>query len=776
MKKAGLFRLTSIGGKFTVLTISIVIIAMVLLFATMQIQQDRQLKEEVKNFEIAEKERIKQTLKNYVTVAYETIEAEYKNAQDNAYLQKTYGLRLEGIIDTAYSILAHKVDLYESGALSLREAQNQAMQEINKIRYDDGTGYIWINDMGTPIPRMIMHPTVPSLDGQILDDPNYNCAYKTDKNLFQAFVDVCRASGEGYVDYLWPKPTESGLTEDQPKLSYVRLFEPWEWVIGTGIYIDDAVVDAKEKSLSVIKNMRYDGGTGYFWVNDTTLPIPTMIMHPTVPDLDGKVLDDPNYNCAYGTDKNLFQAFAEVCLASGEGYVDYLWPKPTESGLTEDLPKLSYVQIFEPWDWIVGTGAYIDSIDMAVAEKAEAAARQTANLTRNMIIVTAILIIGSIFFTLVFSRKISKSLFLVSNLSKEIAEGNLSMEKPSIKSRDEVGILAGSFGTMLDSLNKVLSQVNDAVDQVSSGADQVAQASQALSQGATEQASSLEEISASLNEVNSQSNQNAETAGEANAIAKTAAENAEKGNEQMKQLLNAMSKIGDSSDEIRKVVKVIEDIAFQINLLALNANVEAARAGKYGKGFAVVAEEVRNLAVRSADAVKETTKMVDEVTENIQEGTKGAENTAGQLEEIANGSTKVADFLGEIALASKEQAQGVEQINDGVGQIDQVTQSNTASAEESAAAAEQLSAQAEQLKALVAKFKLAAKSLEKTEALQSKPEKAQPPHADSSSSSAETQREMVGVAVQDGPNGSPHKQTVKPKDVIKLDDDDFGKF
>ncbi len=286
---------------------------------------------------------------------------------------------------------------------------------------------------------------------------------------------------------------------------------------------------------------------------------------------------------------------------------------------------------------------------------------------------------------------------------EQVANKDLTIDIRKASEKDQLG---ESLIIMKNSLNELLAQVNEAVDQVSSGADQVSQASQNLSQGATEQASSLEEISSSMTEVNSQSKQNAENATEANALAKKAAEDARNGNEQMERLNRSMENINNSSEEINKVVKVIDDIAFQINLLALNANVEAARAGKYGKGFAVVAEEVRNLAVRSADAVKETTAMVEDSVRNITEGTEAATSTAEALAEIVDGVGKVAEFLGEIAMASKEQADAIEQITNGIDQIDQVTQSNTASAEESASASEELASQSQQLQAMIAQFKI----------------------------------------------------------------------
>lgn len=288
-------------------------------------------------------------------------------------------------------------------------------------------------------------------------------------------------------------------------------------------------------------------------------------------------------------------------------------------------------------------------------------------------------------------------------LAREIADKNLRVDVSVESQADELGT---ALQDMVASLNELLGQITESIDQVTSGAEQVSQSSQSLSQGAAEQASSLEEVSSSVTEINSQSQGNAENAVEANALAKDAANNAESGNAQMKQLTEAMEAINASAGEIGKVVKVIDDIAFQINLLALNANVEAARAGKYGKGFAVVANEVRNLAVRSAEAVKETSGMVEESVSNIERGNQSVGATAKELEGIVEGISKVAGLLDEITAASKEQANGIEQVTGGLDQIDQVTQANTASAEESASASEELATQADQIRSLIREFRL----------------------------------------------------------------------
>lgn len=378
-------------------------------------------------------------------------------------------------------------------------------------------------------------------------------------------------------------------------------------------------------------------------------------------------------------------------------------------------------------------------------------------------------------------KEMQQALQYKAGLVEKVADGDLTIDVKVASEKDGLGM---SLVKMVESLNDLLGQVNSAVDQVSAGSDQVSQASQSLSQGATEQASSLEEISSSANQINSQSKQNADNATEANALAKKAESDATAGNQQMKELVTAMERINSSSDEINKVVKVIDDIAFQINLLALNANVEAARAGKYGKGFAVVAEEVRNLAVRAAAAVKETSKMVEDSISNIKTGNGLVDITAKQLGDIVDGAGKVANFLEEIATASREQAQAIDQITSGLDQIDQVTQANTASAEESASASEELASQAQQLQAMIARFKL--KSDTRMEMRYLSDHRTSVGYGDrtvkvqSSVDSRPGQKPRTVAPATKG-KGTPKKEPtgirpVDPAKVIRLDDDDFERF
>lgn len=292
-----------------------------------------------------------------------------------------------------------------------------------------------------------------------------------------------------------------------------------------------------------------------------------------------------------------------------------------------------------------------------------------------------------------------------------VAQGDLTGDIVLASNQDRLG---SSLRTMTESLNEVLGQVNNAVEQLNSGAGQVATASQALAQGATEQASSVEQINASVTQITGQAQRNAQSALASSQAARQSRLEAVDGNREMKGLMELLEKMTKASEETKVIVKTIDDIAFQVNLLALNANIEAARAGKFGKGFSVVAEEVRNLAVRSAHAVEETSRKVEANLTTIREVNTTARKTQGQLEGIASGATKIADSLEEIAASSQEQSRSLAEIGKGLDQIDQVTQANTASAEESSAAAEELSGQTHQLRNLVDQFRLRSRALPKT--------------------------------------------------------------
>jgi methyl-accepting chemotaxis protein len=263
-----------------------------------------------------------------------------------------------------------------------------------------------------------------------------------------------------------------------------------------------------------------------------------------------------------------------------------------------------------------------------------------------------------------------------------------------------------ALNTTLYSMNDLLGQINMNVSQVSTGSNQLATTSNELSKGAQQQASAIEEMSSTLVQLTSQTNTNSENSNIADELTRKVGSDAELGTDKMKTMLNAMKEINSASEDISKIIKVIDEIAFQTNLLALNAAVEAARAGEHGKGFAVVAEEVRNLAGRSANAAKETTDLIETTMKRVEFGSNVANETDRALKDIVNGVEKVSGIVSEIAAASKEQSTGLNQLNTAVSSIDQVTQSNASGAEETAAASEELAAQATEVQSLISKFEI----------------------------------------------------------------------
>ena len=391
--------------------------------------------------------------------------------------------------------------------------------------------------------------------------------------------------------------------------------------------------EAKKKARETIKNLRYDADD-YFWINDMEV---RMVMHPISPEMDGQDLskkEDPN-------GKRIFVAFVDLCRTQGEGFVDYLWPKP---GFSQPVRKISYVKSFPEWGWIIGSGIYLDDV----------------------------------------RTEISRILYIIVGLASLVVMGSLVLSYRMSKS------ISGP-------IRHIIGGLTDAAEQVASASRQVSTASQSLAEGASEQAAALEETSATIEEMATMGRRNAENASGANTLMSETSGVVDEANHTMIRLTDSMREISAASEETAKIVKTIDEVAFQTNLLALNAAVEAARAGEAGAGFAVVADEVRNLAMRAADAAKNTANLIEGTVEKIKNGSDLVAKTNEAFGRVAAGAKKVGELVGEISAASNEQAQGVDQINKAASEMDEAVQKSAASAEESASAAEEMNSQAEQM-------------------------------------------------------------------------------
>jgi len=307
--------------------------------------------------------------------------------------------------------------------------------------------------------------------------------------------------------------------------------------------------------------------------------------------------------------------------------------------------------------------------------------------------------------TLLLYRQIAVPLKRAVDVLRLVASGDLTATL-DVESDDEVGMMAGALNEALEKLRSTLQKVADSAANASSSSQQLAAASEAIASGAQEQAASLEETSASLEEITASVRQSADNAQQASQLAAGSKDSALQGQEVVSKAITAMSEINVASAKISEIISTIDEIAFQTNLLAVNAAVEAARAGDEGRGFAVVASEVRSLAQRSALAAKEIKGLIQDTLRKVDAGTALVNHSGETLQGIVGSVKHVTDIVGEIAASSAEQSTGVEQVNNAMTQMDRVTQSNSAQTEELSATAQTLSEEAARLMELVSIFTL----------------------------------------------------------------------
>lgn len=347
------------------------------------------------------------------------------------------------------------------------------------------------------------------------------------------------------------------------------------------------------------------------------------------------------------------------------------------------------------------------------------------------------------------------------NLKLEVIEAFQKLSKGDFTFEAE-GVIKDPLQQANDSLNNTIVQVQTTSEIINSGASKLVDSSQTLSEGTTSQAAALEEFAHSMETLASRTQQSTENAMNANKLSETSREHAENGNQQMDQMQRAMEEINLSSENISKIIRVIDEIAFQTNLLALNAAVEASRAGRYGKGFAVVAEEVRSLAQRSAEAAKETTEMIEDAIRKVKAGTQIADETASVLEKIVSSVTEATAIIDQISIASNEQSTKINEINTGLSHVNTVIQHNSQVASENASISEKLFAQSQALKEMVAHFKLQVQSKEQTQPPSPTSYKSLEPSTDPGSA------DISMPLLEDDPNAS-------KEDPIFLTDEKFRK-
>jgi methyl-accepting chemotaxis protein len=549
-------------------------------------------------------------------------------------------------VEVAHSLVAHYHAEAVAGRLTEAEAKARALQNLAALRYG-AEDYFWVNDMH---PNMLMHPFKPELNGT-------DISQNKDANgvrMFQEMVDVVRADGAGFVAYDWPKPNAE---VPSPKISYVMGFEPWGWVVGSGVYTDQIAAAVGRAALALgglaLLVALLVGGAGWWVGRSVARPV---------------------------------SALAGRMRALADG--DHAAPIP---GLGRR-------------DEIGGMAAAVEVFRDAVVEKARLAGEtqaQRAETERERA-----------------AREAEKA--AEADADREtmaaLGEGLSAMAHGNLGFRIErdfpakAAQLKTDFNAAIGQLEEALSVVVSNASTIRNGAGEISQAADDLSRRTEQQAASLEETAAALDQITATVNRTASGARQAAEVVQAARGDAETSGVVVRDAVTAMGAIEKSANEISQIIGVIDEIAFQTNLLALNAGVEAARAGEAGRGFAVVATEVRGLAQRSAEAAKEIKALITTSTAQVGSGVALVGQTGEALQRIVDRVAEIDTLVSEIAASAQEQAIGLGEVNTAVNQMDQVTQQNAAMVEQTTAASHSLAREADALARSVGRFNVSGRA------------------------------------------------------------------
>ena len=787
-----MFRDISIKGKLLLLSLITIIVVSLSITIDSLYSINKLSNENINRYKEESYAKKELELKNYVSLAMKTVESYHERTaidkikvevQDDLKKQTNF---LFSILESEYIKLK---DVLSEDALKQR-----LKSIVDATRYGD-SGYFWVNDTNAV---MVIHPIKPALNGKDLS------AFKDDagKQIFSEFAALAKKEGEGFVDYVWAKP---GFEKPQPKVSFIKLFKPYNWVVGTGEYVSDVSSKIQEESKKAIADMRY-GKDGYFWINDSS---PKMVMHPIKPALVGQDLSENKD--AKG--KKHFVEMVEVVKNNKDGgLVKYFWDRPEKKG--DPREKFSYVQKFEPWDWIIGTGAYVDDIEADVALMEEKTKEEINNIILSISIFSLIAIfIVYLIYSYLIKKMIIKPLENLNDAILDISSNNSSSDIIEKTSNDEIGHLVDSFNGYVSKLkagyeedSKVIEEVDSVIEKVNNGFyvykiektssnaqvmklrdsinsmisktndnltnlnnilmqygnsdftpnSKITESSKAngiissliassqligmavseflsmivesgkklnndttilstsanrLSSSANEQAASLEETAAAVEEITSIVKSSVQKVYQMSTLANELQVSSKDGETLALKTTRAMDDIDSQVKSINDAITVIDQIAFQTNILSLNAAVEAATAGEAGRGFAVVAAEVRNLAARSAEAAKEIKGIVASATSKANEGKVIANNMISGYTILNTKINETISLIEDVSQASREEEKGIIQINDAVNALDQATQVNANSATTISGLANEVSKLSDTLLQIAdrAKFKISTK-------------------------------------------------------------------
>ena len=718
----GGFRGLRIRTKIIIIVTTAVVISTVVVGGVLTYLSIAQARADLENLRMEKMAAIRTNLKNIVDSAHTILERTCEQTATVEGIRKQYGDNLQAITDIPLALIRHEYDhlkkqLAKGGGDLLeltRQAQERAMEAVRSLRFGD-KGYFWINDTR---PYMLMHPILPHLEGHDVGafarDGQVVMALGSQTPIFKEFTRVARNSPDGgYVSYPWPDPEDT--SKWSMKLSAVRFFEPWGWVLGTGFYEDEFTTDSRRSAVDIISNIKY-GNDDYVFIIDTDCMV---VAHPDA-DLVGQNVQDV-------TDpegKFLFREIVSTAKTTGTGYVEYLWPK---AGGDRPQPKLTFVRLFKPWNWIVGSGVYLDDVNQEIETRRSNLSQELRSQIIFIILATIGIMLLVLLFALFVSRRfIERPIRKTADMLKDIAEGEGDLTRRlRTGAKDELGELALWFNTFADKIRNLVSLVADDVGHLNSSAMDlssvsgemagraeemkgraeaaavttseastriegmaaaaeeasmqiaaVARASTSVSQRMREVGAATDGVSNNLTTVASSAAQMSNAIGTVataveemyaslNEVARSAGRGANVSSEASDQAAatsGIVNSLGQAAKEIGDVVDLIRGIAAQTNLLALNATIEAASAGEAGKGFAVVAGEVKQLAKQTSGATQEIRDRILSIQDNTTAAVTAIEKIVGFI-------TEMDALLHTIASAVEEQTATTNEISRNISEV-----------------------------------------------------------------------------------------------------------
>ena len=628
-------------------------------------------------------------------------------------------LKTRHLVESAHTVLVHFHEQEKSGALSKDAAQAAAIAAVQALRYEQKE-YFWLNDLTSPVPKMVMHPTVPALNGKVLDGINFNCAttlqagtdgpvVHTDgkKNLFVAFNEVAQKSGHGFVTYNWPKPKLGGGTTEElfEKLSYVKKFEPWGWVVGSGIYIDDVERKFWDLALQfggmVLVVMLVLAGMIRWQVLGITRPLNELramvVSIESSSDFSRRLtIESQDEVGQTAMAFNQLMAAQQVAIGEVNAVVEAIaagdFNKRVNADLKGDLGIMKTA--------VNASAQSVDSTMTALQDVMQALSN--GHFSKRMSSDVKGDLRSSVDSAMQAMETLLNDVGMVMN---GVAQGDL-RGRIQAQGRGDLATLKDNINHSLEALGQSMVAINSNTRQVAAAANETSQAINQISDGAQNQmhaigqlANAVRETAVSVTDVS----RNTETASarsqESMAIVRA-------GKDKMSTMVEVVNGIAANSEKINKITEVIESIANKTNLLSLNAAIEAARAGEHGKGFSVVAEEVGKLASSSAESTQEITQLVQQAVAQARHAVATVQEVSRDMERIETGAHEANGMMQRISAALEQQSSAVQEINANVANLNKIAESNAAASEEIAATVIELSKIADGTRQEVDKFQV----------------------------------------------------------------------